>query len=186
MTTIEQRAAEEAEVARWARRRRIRLELAGLGWALLYAAYLFAHAPELRGLAVAFPFLAVLIRLAAWRWEDRAARTTRDRNAYALAHHRLPGWAREYEVGAVARQRVRRGWWGRLGVAVAFGALVLLAVLVVDASERVAVPVALTQLAVAGAVLAVGAVTQERELREARRWLADPPGRDLSGGGAAP
>ena len=174
VTTTDQRAAEEAEVARWALRRRLGEELLGLASFVAYAALLFTRDEELRGLAVAFPFLAVAIRVAKWRWEDRAARTARARVAYALWHHRLVGWARTTEVSVTAQQRVDRAWWNRLGMAVVVA--VLTAVVVLAAHREPTDRVFLGYGLLAGTVFLGLLVKTERELRDARRWLADPPG----------
>ena len=172
MTTSDVRAVEEAEALRWARRRRLREDSATVVFAVGYAVVLGRDA-DLIGLAVAFPFLAVAVRTAAWRWRDRAVEAQEARVGWSLRQHRLVGWARLEQVDEEARDRVGRTVWRRIGMGLLLAGAVVLTVL--TAQWEPPGPL----YAVLGSALLVWAAAdlarQERELREARRWLADPP-----------
>ncbi|MGY1842814.1 hypothetical protein [Modestobacter sp. SYSU DS0875] len=161
----------EAELRSWDRRRRLAVEAAVLGVAALYAFLVLGEGPG--AVSWGLLLLVVLVRAAVWRWGDRGARIDGARVDFALRHRRLAGWARPDAVRARAQQRLRRARLQR-------AALVVVAVLfaVVTVVTLVADP-AVPRLAVlSGALLVLTGVQlwlHERNLAEARRWLADPP-----------
>ncbi|MGY1838631.1 MULTISPECIES: hypothetical protein [unclassified Modestobacter] len=165
--------AGEAELRSWDRRRRLGTEAVVLGFAAGYAFLVLGRGETPGAVSWGFLALAVLIRAAAWRWGDRGARINGARVDFALRHHRLAGWARADLVRARAQQRlrragVRRAGWGVLAVVAA--ALTVLTLVADPPSPR------LTPLT--GALLVAAGVQlwlHERNLAEARRWLADPP-----------
>ena len=173
VTDTDTRAADEAEALRWARRRRLVDELTTVGFAVGYGAVLLVAHAELAAFAVAFPFLAVAVRYATWRWRDRAVEARRARVGYSLRQHRLVGWARTEQVTEEAAARVERTGWRRLGLGLCLAGLVVLVVVTLRMEPPLPVH------ALLGAVVAVGLVAgvlrEERDRRDARRWLADPP-----------
>ena len=89
---------------------------------------------------------------------------------FALRHHVDPGPGARERADVFARRQARLRWvvWAL--------PLVLLGVLAGGQWDRpaVAVPAALVFLA----VVAVGGLQVDRQVRRARRWVADPPGPD--------
>ena len=173
MITTDPRLAEEAAALRWSRRRRLLTEVATAGYASGYAAVVLSRHDEFLGFAIAFPFLAIGTRAAVWRWRDRAVEARQARVGHSLRQHRLVGWARPEQVTEEAGDRVRRAWWRRLGMGLVLAGMLALAAVAVRAD------LAEPGFAVFAAALAVwGAADlarQELDLRDARRWLADPP-----------
>ncbi|MQA34205.1 hypothetical protein [Modestobacter roseus] len=163
---------DEDEVRRSARRRLATEDAAALAFGVVYAAVLLTMEVD-PALACAVVGLGVLIRLGNRRWGDRSARHARARVDLSLRRGRPLGWARAGEVTRCARQRQQRIGRRRFGAAA--GLLTMGAVVVVSAaSDRL--PATLSVLAcLLAAQLTGDLVSWEREVREARRWLADPP-----------
>ncbi|MGY2081127.1 hypothetical protein [Modestobacter sp. SYSU DS0657] len=165
--------AGEAELRAWDRRRRLVVEAVLVGYAAGYAFLVLGGGDASAALAWLLLLLFALVRAAAWRWGDRGARIDGARTDFALRHRRLAGWAQPGMVRARAQQRLRRARLRRVGwgLVVAVGTTASAVALLADPPA--------VGLAVFGAALAAGAVVQlwlgERNLAEARRWLADPP-----------
>ncbi|MGY1856214.1 hypothetical protein [Modestobacter sp. SYSU DS0290] len=163
----------EAELRSWDLGRRLAVEAEVFGYALLYAFLVLGGGDAPGALSWLFLLLAVLIRAAMWRWGDRGARIDGARVDFALRHHRLAGWATTDLVRARAQQRLRRAGLGRAGWVVVAVVLAVLAVVTLVADPPSG---ALAVVAIVGLVAAcVRLWLHERNLAEARRWLADPP-----------
>ncbi|MGY1856215.1 hypothetical protein [Modestobacter sp. SYSU DS0290] len=163
---------DEAEVRRFARRRLATEDAGALAFGVVYAAVLLTMEVD-PALACAVVGLGVLIRLGSRRWGNGSARHARARADLSLRRGRPLGWARAGEVTRRARERQERIGWRRFGAAA--GLLTMGAVVVVSASSD-RLPDTLSVLACLVAVQLTGdLVRQEREVREARRWLAGPP-----------
>ncbi|MQA34206.1 hypothetical protein [Modestobacter roseus] len=163
----------EAELRSWDRRRRLVVEAVLLAYAAGYAFLVLGGGDAPAALSWVLLLIFALVRAAAWRWGDRGARTDGARTDFALRHRRLAGWAQSGMVRARAEQRLRRARLRRIGwgLVVAVCTTITVVALLGDPPA--------VGLAVFGAALVAGAVVQlwlgERNLAEARRWVADPP-----------